>query len=161
MARLRAFAISFRAQHLQSSALHQGKYATETVGMLRTTDSAWGWQRCAAGVQQDGTCPPKQMPRESTSEGSTIWCMTTRVAAIDTVSSLCAWSSRYRLPRSSPLYTMPRKLREERCKTCKAVRAPGTENGLSCGVYAVPVTQKISRPSLLHQEAEAAVQLPA
>lgn len=28
------------------------------------------------------TCPPKQMPMRSTSEGSTIWCMMTRVADI-------------------------------------------------------------------------------
>ena len=33
------------------------------------------------------TCPPKQIPKESTSAGRTIWCMTTREAAIDTISS--------------------------------------------------------------------------
>ena len=33
------------------------------------------------------TCPPKQIPKESTSAGRTIWCMTTLLAAIETISS--------------------------------------------------------------------------
>lgn len=48
------------------------------------------------------TCPPKQMPRESTSAGSTIWCITTLVAAIETISSLAS-SSKGQLAGSTML----------------------------------------------------------
>ena len=48
------------------------------------------------------TCPPKQMPSESTSAGRTIWCMTTLVAAMDTISSLAS-SSKGQLAGSTML----------------------------------------------------------
>lgn len=39
------------------------------------------------------TCPPKHMPRASTSAGATIWCMTMRVAPIGTVSGSVSGTS--------------------------------------------------------------------